>query len=94
MSEYIRQAENFATPVTCDVNPPILSVIPFLLKCIKLNDKSTGIVGYVPAYNTNHRISKLIRMEVIHNEELITILSNYIAEVGMDFNDDNNCNND
>ena len=50
-----------------------------------LNNRPTGIVGMVPAYNTAKRISIPIKLQQIDGDNLIDISTNYLAETGMDF---------
>ena len=50
-----------------------------------MNDRPTGITGYVPAYSQNKRISTPIKIQQIEGKDFYTISTNYIAEMGMDF---------
>lgn len=50
-----------------------------------MNDRPTGITGFVPAYSKNKRISIPIKIHQIEGHEVCTISTNYIAEMGMDF---------
>lgn len=50
-----------------------------------MNDKETGITGYVPMYNQNKRISEPIKIQQIEGNHFYHISTNYLAETGMDF---------
>lgn len=50
-----------------------------------MNNKPTGIIGFVPIYNQNKRISVPIKIQQIEGNHFYHISTNYLAETGMDF---------
>lgn len=50
-----------------------------------MNERPTGITGFVPAYNQNKRISVPIKIQQIEGNNFYYIATNYLAETGMDF---------
>lgn len=49
------------------------------------NNKPTGIVGFVPEYKSNNRISVPITTTMLQGDLFVSVTTNYIAETNMDF---------